>query len=196
MRALILVGTLKGPDEHSNTMDLAGELKAALAMNGVGQVDVIHLLKFGASPAGKGSVYSKLWRESLAGAVRESEIIVFATPIWWNNHSSLIQSAIEALDDLQDEDPTVFGGKVGGVIVQGHEDGVQHVTGNLLNFMHWLGIMVPPQASVTWVGEQGADMAQDTERRRDSTDVDEMIKKAAHNLVAGARAAEGARFWV
>lgn len=196
MRALILVGTLKGPDEHSNTMDLAEQLADALQDEGVGKVHIRHLLEMGAIPSGKGDLESQPWRQALVAEVEVAEILVIATPIWWNNHSSVVQCAIEALDDLQDARPQIFGGKVGGVIVQGHEDGAQHVTGNLLNFMHWLGITVPPKASVTWVGEQGADMAQDTERRRANSDVDEMIKKAAYNLVQGAHAWGSARFWV
>ena len=35
--------------------------------------------------------------------ILDSDIIIFATPIWWGIQSSLIQRVIERLDELHDE---------------------------------------------------------------------------------------------
>ena len=62
-----------------------------------------------------------------------ADIIVFATPIWWGNHSSLMQRAIERLDELHNElldtGKSRLENKVGGIVITGEEDGEQHVTG-------------------------------------------------------------------
>lgn len=45
-----------------------------------------------------------------------ADSVVFATPIWWNNHSSLLQRAIEYLDDVNDQDLAAAGVTVNGTI--------------------------------------------------------------------------------
>jgi multimeric flavodoxin WrbA len=157
MKATILLGTLKSSG-LSNTETLceffAGKLK---------QRDVeCRILKLVDHPIPPGT-YSKVgpddgWPAILA-ELTASELVVFATPIWWGGHSSLIQRAIERLDELHDVimtgKPSPLDGKVGGVIITGDSDGAQHVIGNVANFFNAIGIVVPPYASlsVLWEGQ-------------------------------------------
>lgn len=90
--------------------------------------------------------------------ILEAEIVLFATPIWWNNHSSELQRCIERLDEVYDiilsGKDSPLDGKIGGVIVTEDSDGVEHITGNIANFFCSIGIAVPPYTSlgVIWKG--------------------------------------------
>ena len=81
-----------------------------------------------------------------------ADIVLFATPIWWNNHSSELQRVIERLDEVYDYildgKDSPLDGKLGGVIVTGDSDGVEHITGNIANFFCSIGITVPAYTSL------------------------------------------------
>jgi multimeric flavodoxin WrbA len=67
-----------------------------------------------------------------------SQIIIFATPVWWGNQSSLIQRAIERLNEIHDEIMNTGRSRminnVAGIVVTGDSDGAEHIIGNLANF--------------------------------------------------------------
>lgn len=90
--------------------------------------------------------------------ILEANILLFATPIWWNNHSSILQRCIERLDEVYDiilsGETSPLDGKIGGVLVTGDADGVEHITGNIANFFCSVGITVPAYTSlgVIWEG--------------------------------------------
>jgi multimeric flavodoxin WrbA len=77
-----------------------------------------------------------------------SDIVIFATPVWWGNQSSLIQRVIERLDEIHDEimksGKSKMINKVAGIVVTGDSDGAEHIIGNLTNFFIALGFTVPP----------------------------------------------------
>lgn len=88
-------------------------------------------------------------------AVLETDVLFLATPIRWNNHSALVQKFIERMNAI--ENSSVWFGKkliknkVVGLIIIGHQDGFQHVAGNLLNFFSWLGFTIPEIAITSWI---------------------------------------------
>ena len=47
------------------------------------------------------------------------------------------------------------------LVAVGHVDGIQHVAGNLLNFVSWLGFHTPEVAIASWVGENDEDTTKD-----------------------------------
>jgi multimeric flavodoxin WrbA len=67
-----------------------------------------------------------------------SDIVIFATPVWWGIQSSLMQRVIERLDEVHDdimkEGKSKLANKVAGIIVTGDSDGAEHIIGNLANF--------------------------------------------------------------
>ncbi|NMB79194.1 MAG: flavodoxin family protein [Methanomicrobiales archaeon] len=98
-------------------------------------------------------------------AVLACDILILATPIRWNNHTSLVQKFVERMNAIENQQ-SWFGNrmitsKVAGLIVIGHVDGVQHVSGNLLNFFAWLGFHTPEIAIASWVGENDEDTTKD-----------------------------------
>jgi multimeric flavodoxin WrbA len=83
-----------------------------------------------------------------------ADIIIFATPVWWGIQSSLMQRVIERLDELHDEiletGKSRLINKVGGIVITGEEDGEQHITGNIANFLLNMGVTLPPHCAVSY----------------------------------------------
>lgn len=156
MKAILLVGTLKAKG-RSNT-DVLTEFAVSYLEKQKISCEVIRLaekdIRNGTyitmdAPDDFPAIYKK---------IVEADILFFATPIWWNNHSSEIQRVIERLDEVFDiineGKDSPLDGKLGGVIITGDSDGVEHITGNIANFFCSIGITVPAYASlgVIWEG--------------------------------------------
>lgn len=158
MKATILLATLK-KSGLSNTATLCEFLAERMEAAGV-HCEVIRLANFDVPPG----TYSNMgpadqWPEIL-GRILASEIVIFATPIWWGNHSSLIQRVIERLDELHDQlmagKPSGLEGKVGGIVITGDSDGAQHIIGNICNFCNAVGILIPPFATLSVLSDRQA----------------------------------------
>ena len=115
----------------------------------------------------------------------DSDVVIFSSPIYWGNHSQLMQLIIERLNSLENAYSThkqvVIKNKIGGLMIVGHEDGYQHVVGGLMNFLTCLGLIFPPRAYASWVGESTADTAND----REKIIKEQAIQEEFNNLVAG-----------
>lgn len=89
-----------------------------------------------------------------------SDIVIFATPVWWGGHSSEMQKVIERLDEIHDEilegKKSKLEGKAGGIVVTGDSDGAQHIVGNIANFFNAVGISLPPYTTLTVLWERHA----------------------------------------
>src|SRR5690606_27395062 len=101
MKAVILLGTLKSKG-LSNTETLSEFLINKLTFRSV-ECELIKLVDFNIRPG----TYTRLeepddW-PALLEQILSANIVLFATPIWWGNHSSEIQKIIERLDHLHDE---------------------------------------------------------------------------------------------
>lgn len=158
MKAIILLGTLKQAG-LSNTQTLCEFLVDRMERQGI-QSEIIKLIEHSVPPGtysdmGAGDEWPGILRRVL-----ESDILILATPIWWDNQSSLVQRAIERLDELHDRvlagEPSPLEGKVAGIVITGDSDGAQHVIGNLLNFFNAVGLLVPPYATLSVLWERQA----------------------------------------
>lgn len=164
MNATILLATLK-KTELSNTETLCEFLAGRMERAGI-QCRTVKLVDHEIPPG----TYSNMgagdeWPGILAQML-ESDTIVFATPVWWSNHSSLLQRVIERLDELHDYvmegQPSGLEGKTGGIVVTGDSDGSQSVIGNLCNFFNGVGLLIPPYASLTVLWDRQAKGANPT----------------------------------
>lgn len=164
MRATILLGTLKSTG-LSNTETLCAFLTSRMVPRGI-DCEVIKLIDHRILPG----TYSDMgagdaWPPILEKVLR-SDILILATPIWWDNQSSLIQRVLERLDELHDKvlagEPSLLDGKVGGIVITGDSDGAQHVIGNLCNFFNALGLLIPPYATLSVLWERQAKGAEPT----------------------------------
>lgn len=102
VRVLVLNGSLKKSPEISNTGELAELVLENMTPYGV-KSEVVRLADFDI-PVGLG------FREgpgddwpSIVAKIKASDILLFATPVWWGGRSSLMQRVIEWLDSLDEE---------------------------------------------------------------------------------------------
>jgi multimeric flavodoxin WrbA len=158
VRAIFLLATLKhrqGGGEFSHT-----EVLSELVIECLREHDVVsrivRLADHHIPPGTKSRMGTRDDWPAILERVLESDIIVFATPIWWGNHSSLMQRVIERLDELHNElletGESRLDNKVGGIVITGEEDGEQHITGSISNFMLNLGVTLPPHCGISYQG--------------------------------------------
>ncbi|MBC5992088.1 flavodoxin family protein [Pontibacter cellulosilyticus] len=165
MKAVILLGTLK-KEGLSNTEVLSEFLKGFMVKQGI-ETEIVKLVEHSIWPGtytnmGEGDEWPTILKQLL-----DSDIIIFASPIWWNNQSSEIQRVIERLDALHDEilegKRSRLSGKVAGIIITGDSDGAQHIIANLSNFYNAIGLLLPPFATLSVIWEKQA-KSKDTSR--------------------------------
>lgn len=158
MKAIILLGTLK-KEGLSNT-EVLSEFLAGFFRKQNMECTIIKLVDYHILPGtysnmGPGDDWPGILQQLLS-----ADVIIFATPIWWNNQSSEIQKVIERLDELHDEilagKESQLAGKVGGIVITGDSDGAQHIISNISNFFNAIGLLLPPfvTLSVLWEGQR------------------------------------------
>lgn len=192
MKALFLIGSLKRAEkgEYSNTRVLSTLLAEKFTELGV-ESEMVNLIEHHI-PAGTrtdmGVVDGKQdeW-PSIVQKMMAADIIVFATPIWWGNMSSLMQRVVERMDemneDIEETGKAELLNKAGGMVITGAEDGAQHVIGSLANFMSWNGLALPPAPSLSYLGwnDIGAEELLEKFKKEGSTNA--MATTVARNLV-------------
>lgn len=190
LKAVFLLGTLKRSPAESNTLTLSEYLAGHLKENGVTS-DIIRLADYHIEPGIETEAEIPDDWPKLLERVLLADIVIFATPIWWGNQSSLIQRIIERLDALNDElletGRSEFENKVGGIVITGAEDGAQHVIGNITNFMSWNGFTVPPACSLSWLGDATKDSKESLTKKFDQDATKDMAQTMARNTAFFAR---------
>lgn len=154
MKALILNGSLKSDPKKSNTEKVIKLVKKELETYDI-EVETLYLRDIRVSPGVDFEVDDPNDEaEIIFEKIKESDIIIFGTPIWWGIHSSLIQAVMERVGSFDDqyikEDYSQLYGKTFGMIITASNDGFQHIIGLLNNFAVNLGFTVPPENYVTW----------------------------------------------
>ncbi|WFE54519.1 NAD(P)H-dependent oxidoreductase [Micromonospora sp. WMMD1155] len=156
IRALVLNCTLKPSPAPSSAEQLAREVLAELAAQGVeGELVrvVDHDVRFGVSTdEGDGDGWPSIRAKLLA-----SQVLVIATPIWLGQPSSVCKMVLERLDaelsETDDEGRLLTYGKVAGVAVVGNEDGAHHTIGQVQQALNEVGFTLAAAAATYWVGE-------------------------------------------
>lgn len=119
--------------------------------------------------------------------IKVADIIIFATPIWWGQQSSLMQRVIERMDSLDEEyiasRRSALLNKVAGVVITGSEDGAQHTLGSIMEVLTFMNFTLPPEACAYWVGEVGQPPKDDREKRLKNKATEHMAHNLARNLV-------------
>lgn len=193
MRAVILNGTLKPHPEPSSTAELAEDVIRALGKH---QVDAtcIRLADYSIAPGVVSEAVSDddQWPE-IREQVVSAEIVIFATPTWLGQPSSVIKGALERLDALMsetgDDGVPVALNRVAGFIVVGNEDGAHHCIAEMAQAAIDIGFTVPGQSWTYWNRGPGpGDEEYLTTGDRGWTRRTAALM--AHNLVHAARALE------
>lgn len=194
LRAVFLLATLKhkrGGGEFSHTEVLSELVVENLREQGV-RSEIVRLADYEIPPGTKSNMGKSDGWPVILKKVLAADIIVFATPIWWGNHSSLMQRAIERLDELHNElletGKSRLTNKVGGIVITGEEDGEQHITGSLSNFLLSIGVTLPPMCAVSYQGDYTRATKRSLARKfREDEDTASAAERMGRNLAFFAR---------
>jgi multimeric flavodoxin WrbA len=190
LKAVFLLGTLKKKHQLSHTQVLCEIVAEVLREQEKVESEIIRLRDYDIQPGTRTEIDEDDW-PNILDRVLAADIIIFATPVWWGIQSSLIQRAIERMDELNDEllatGKSKFQNKTGGIVITGGEDGAEHIIGNILNFMSWNGFTIPPAPSVSWLGELSEETRDAAERKFRSKEIREMAQTFARNQAFLAR---------
>jgi multimeric flavodoxin WrbA len=156
LHAVALCCTLSPSPAESSSQLLAEQVCAQLSRHDCA-CELIRLVDHDIRPGvavdmGHGDEWPEIRRRILA-----ADILVFATPTWLGQHSSIAQRALERLNAEQGETddqgrPTTFG-KVAVAAVVGNEDGAHKISADLFQCLDDVGFTVPAQAVTYWNGE-------------------------------------------
>lgn len=186
MKVLVLNASLKHGNELSNTEEVTNMVLDEMRKHGQLEAETIRLADKNI-PVGLGYRESAddEWPE-IADKLRQANVLIMATPIWWGGRSSLAQRVIERMDAF-DEDAhhgrSDLLNKVAGVVITGSEDGAQAVLAGIMEVLTFMNFTLPPQCCTYWVGEVGFDPRTDRERRIKNRAVGEMAKNTGRNLM-------------
>jgi len=190
MRAVVLNCTLKPSPATSSTEALAKVVIAELEKGGA-QVDLIRLVDLNIRPGVSGDEGDGDDWPSVDAKLKAASIVVFATPIWLGQMSSIALRALERMDawfgETDDTGRPVAFGKVAGIVVTGNEDGAHNVVATICQGLIDMGFTIPGQSWTYWhLGPgPGADYV-DTDEGHDYSD--RVGRNAARNLIAVAKA--------
>jgi multimeric flavodoxin WrbA len=197
MKAVFLLASLKRREagEYSNTGVLCDLLIEKLKQQGV-ESEMVALVGHHIPPGTKTDMGMVDGRQDewpgIFARMSAADIIVFATPIWWGNMSSLMQRVVERMDEVNDalikDGTSALLNKAGGMVITGAEDGTQNVIGSLGNFMAWNGLAVPPAPSLSYLGWNDVDAAGLMEIYRTKGSTNAMAVTLARNLAHLAKA--------
>jgi multimeric flavodoxin WrbA len=194
IKATFLLATLKhkrGGSAFSHTEVLSELVVECLREHDVVS-RIIRLADYDIPPGNKSRMSAGDDWPAILEQVLESDIIVFATPIWWGNHSSLMQRVIERLDELHDElletGKSRLDKKVGGIVITGEEDGEQHITGSISNFFLNMGLTLPPHCGISYQGSYTRATKKSLARKfREEKKIADGAAKMAKNLASFAQ---------
>jgi multimeric flavodoxin WrbA len=143
--------------EDSSTDTMIGLLVSELKKKGVGFAGTIRIADHEVKPGvtsdeGEGDEWPALRQRILA-----ADILIFGTPIWLGQMSSLAKRVVERMDaflsETDEKGRMPSYSKVALVAVVGNEDGAHHVTATLYQALADTGWTVPAAAVSYWVGE-------------------------------------------
>jgi multimeric flavodoxin WrbA len=141
----------------SSTDKMIGLIAGELKKHGVEVRETIRIADHDIKPGvtsdeGTGDAWPDIRKRIL-----DCDILIFGTPIWLGQPSSLAKRVLERMDaffsETDDNGRTPPFGKVVVVGIVGNEDGAHHVTAELLQALNDTGWTAAAQAACYWVGE-------------------------------------------
>ena len=159
LKAIFLNCTLKKSPTTSNTEALIQKAVDLFEKSGV-KSKVIRIVDFkvafgNSSDEGEGDDWPLILNE-----IKDSDILIIATPVWLGDKSSVCKMVIERIDGSTSEEDPLNGqyplyNKVGGVLVTGNEDGAKKICADVLFSLNHSGCSLPPNSMAYWVGTAG-----------------------------------------
>lgn len=154
-------GSLKKNKDESNTYYLWNEVEKEFKKQGIEKFEYFHLAKMNIQPGVNRKLSTRDDMEDIYQGLKNNDIIVFGTPIWWGNPSSLIQRVIERFDDIdtyRNEYEQIMLKKIFCSIISGYEDGGQQCVARLNGWATYLGFTISPYSGLLWLGNEKSDV--------------------------------------
>ncbi len=158
LSAIAINCTLKtSGGEPSSTDKMIGVIAGELGKRGVEVGETIRIADHDVKPGvtsdeGDGDAWPDIRRRILA-----SDVLIFGTPIWLGQMSSLAKRVVERMDaffsETDDAGRMPSFGKVAVLGIVGNEDGAHNVTATLLQALNDTGWTAAGQSACYWVGE-------------------------------------------
>lgn len=159
LTAIALNATLKSSNGKASSTDrMIGLIGDALRKEGVDLTETIRLADHDIKPGvtsdeGEGDSWPAIRAKIVA-----ADVLVFGTPIWMGQPSSIAKRVCERMDAFLSETDeagrTPAYGKVVIVGIVGNEDGAHHSSAELFQALNDVGWTIPPAAACYWVGEE------------------------------------------
>jgi len=150
--------TLKRDANESSSTDLMINIIAReLASHGVSLTEIIRLSGYNILPGvssdeGPGDDWPDIRRRILA-----ADILIFGTPIWLGQMSSIAKRVLERMDaflgETDEHGRMPSFGKLAVAAIVGNEDGAHAVTADLFQALNDEGWTIPAASACYWVGE-------------------------------------------
>ena len=186
LKAIAINCSLKRKTGEPSSTDKMIELLAVeLAKHQVELTETIRIVDHDVLPGvssdeGEGDAWPDIRRRIL-----DHDILIFGTPIWLGQMSSLAQRVLERMDaflgEVDDRGRMPSFGKIAVAAIVGNEDGAHHVTATLFQALNDEGWTIPAGAANYWVGE-----AMHKTDFKDLTEVPEAVAQGAAMLASNA----------
>ena len=169
----------------SSTDAMIAVLREAFVRHGIAFGETIRIADHDVKPGvtsdeGEGDDWPQIRKQILA-----ADILVFGTPIWLGQASSVAKRVLERMDaflsETDDEGRMPSYGKVAVAAIVGNEDGAHWATSQLFQSLNDTGWTIPAVAACYWVGEAmgGTDF-------KDLDAVPEAVEKTAKMVASNA----------
>lgn len=171
--------------EQSSTDVMIGLLAKAFAKQKVEVAETIRIAAHNVAPGvksdeGKGDDWPGIRAKILA-----ADILIFGTPIWMGQPSSVAKRVLERmdafLDETDDEGRMPSYSKVAICAIVGNEDGAHNTCAQVFQALNDVGWTIPAVAGVYWVGEAMGDVD-----FKDLKSTPKMVAKTAKMVAANA----------
>jgi multimeric flavodoxin WrbA len=171
--------------ESSSTDAMIAVLAKAFAAKDVEIADTIRIADHDVFPGvssdeGDGDAWPGIRTKILA-----ADILIFGTPIWMGQASSVAKRVLERmdafLDETDDQGRMPSYSKVAVAAIVGNEDGAHFISAQLFQALNDVGWTIPSVAACYWVGEaMGSTDFQDLKK------IPEMVDKTAKMVASNA----------
>lgn len=158
LKAIALNCTLKRSGQESSSTDAMIDLIAVqLAKHKVELTETIRIADYNVLPGvssdeGEGDDWPKLRKRILA-----ADVLIFGTPIWMGQMSSIAKRVLERMDAFLSETDELGRmpsfSKVAVAAIVGNEDGAHRTSADLFQALNDVGFTIPAGAACYWVGE-------------------------------------------
>lgn len=175
LKAVAINCTLKRSGKESSSTDAMIELIASqLAKHEVELTETIRIADYNVLPGvcsdeGEGDEWPDLRKRILA-----ADILIFGTPIWMGQMSSIAKRVLERMDAFLDETDETGRmpsfSKLAVAAIVGNEDGAHRISADLFQALNDVGFTIPAGAACYWVGEaMGSTDFQDLDETPEAT---------------------------